>query len=70
MDQTEYVVSCFFLGNPAVPPNPAMPAFLPRALLQPRALLDDLKFTMENDPASIGASLSTGGDEGGGVMMR
>ncbi len=33
-----------------------MPAFLPRALLQPRALLDHRKFTMENDPASIGAS--------------
>jgi hypothetical protein len=56
MDATEYAVSCFFLGNPAVAPNPAMPAFVPRALLQPLALLDHLKFTMEKDPASIGAS--------------
>jgi len=56
MDATEYVVSCFFLGNPVVVPNPAMPAFLPRALLQPLALLDHLKFSMEKDPASIGAS--------------
>jgi hypothetical protein len=56
MDATEYAVSCFFLGNPAVVPNPAMPAFLPRALLQPLALLDDLKFTMEKDATSIGAS--------------
>jgi hypothetical protein len=52
MDQTEYVVSCFFLGNPSVPPNPALPAFFPRALLQPLSLLDHLKFTMEKDPAS------------------
>ena len=56
MDQTEYVVSCFFLGNPGVAPNPAMPALFPRALLQPLALLDRLKFTMEKDAASIGAS--------------
>jgi hypothetical protein len=56
MDQTEYVVPCFFLGNPAVAPNPAMPAFFPRALLQPLALLDRLKITMEKDAASIGAS--------------
>jgi hypothetical protein len=52
MDQTEYVVSCFFLGNPTVAPNPAMPAFFPRALLQPLSLLDHLKFTMEKDPTS------------------
>jgi hypothetical protein len=52
MDATEYVVSCFFLGNPNVVPNPGVPAFLPRALLQPLALLDQLKFTMEKDPMS------------------
>jgi hypothetical protein len=52
MDATEYVVSCFFLGNPNVVPNPSVPAFLPRALLQPLALLDKLKFTMEKDPMS------------------
>ena len=52
MDATEYAVSCFFLGNPAVLPNPALPAFLPRALLQPLALLDHLKFTMEKNLTS------------------
>jgi hypothetical protein len=56
MDATEYAVSCFFLGNPAVVPNSAASAFLPRALLQPLALLDHLKFTMAKDPASIGAT--------------
>jgi hypothetical protein len=52
MDSTEYVVSCYFLGDPNTPPNPAMPAFFPRSLLQPLALLDYLKFTMDKDPAS------------------
>ena len=56
MDATEYVVSCFFLGDPAIVPNPAVQTFLPRALLQPLALLDHLKFTMDKDPASIGAT--------------
>jgi hypothetical protein len=52
MDQTEYVVSCYFLGDPNTPPNPALPAFIPRALLQPLALLDYLKFTIDKDPTS------------------
>jgi len=52
MDQTEYVVSCYFLGDPSIAPNPAMPAFFPRGLLQPLALLDYLKFTMAKDPTS------------------
>ncbi len=52
MDATEYAVSCLFLGDPAVVPNPALPAFSPRALLQPFALLDHLKFTADKDPAS------------------
>jgi hypothetical protein len=52
MDATESVVSCFFLGKPNVVPNPTVPAFHPRALLQPLALLDQLKFTMEKDPMS------------------
>jgi hypothetical protein len=55
MDQTEYAVSCFFLGNPNVAPNPATPASLPRALLQPFSLLDHLKFTMDKDASSIAA---------------
>ena len=33
-------------------PNPAMPAFFPQALLQPLALLDYLKFTMDKDATS------------------
>jgi hypothetical protein len=53
MDATEYVVSCFFLGDPAV--APPLAASFPRALLQPLALLNHLKFTMEKDPAAIGA---------------
>ncbi len=56
MDQTEYVVSCFFLGNPGVAAEPCDARFFPRALLQPLALLDRLKITMEKDAASIGVS--------------
>jgi hypothetical protein len=52
MDATEYAVSCFFLGNPNSMPNPAVPAFFPRNLLQPLALLDRLKFTADKDPTS------------------
>jgi hypothetical protein len=52
MDPTEYVVSCYFLGDPNIAPKPGMPALFPRALLQPLALLDYLKFTMDKDPAS------------------
>jgi len=55
MDATEYIISCFFLGDPNVVPNPGIKAFLPRALLQPLALLDPLKFTMDKDAGSIGA---------------
>ena len=52
MDATEYAVSCFFLGNPNAVPNPAVPTFFPRNLLQPFALLDRLKFTADKDPTS------------------
>jgi hypothetical protein len=51
MDQTEYAVSCFFLGDPNVRPSPNAPiGTLPRNLLQPLALLQTLRFTMEKDP--------------------
>src|SRR5262245_49198544 len=50
MDQTEYVTPCLFLGDPAVLPDPGRPATFPRKLLQPLALLDQLRFTMEKDP--------------------
>lgn len=43
MDATEYAVSCFFLGDPqSLPSGPA--ASLPRMLLPPLALLDQLRF--------------------------
>jgi hypothetical protein len=51
MDQTEYPVACLFLGDPDKPPDPARPAVFPRNLLQPFALLDRLRFTLDKDPA-------------------
>jgi hypothetical protein len=51
MDQTEYAIPCFFLGDPDTPPDPARPALLPRNLLQPLALLDWLRFVLAKDPA-------------------
>lgn len=48
MDQTEYAVSCLYLGDPAVPPPPNM-----HRLLQPLALLKKLRFTMEQDLAGV-----------------
>src|SRR5262245_1048994 len=48
MDLTEYVVACLFLGDPSVAPNPAQPATFPRQLLQPFALLDHLRFTIDH----------------------
>ncbi len=56
MDQTEYGVPCFFLGDPAARPSANAPAgTLPRRLLQPLHLLDVLKFSTEKDPASVAA---------------
>lgn len=52
MDPTEYAVACLFLGDPNVAPIPAQPASFPRQLLQPFALLDQLRFTMGRDPAA------------------
>lgn len=52
MDPTEYAVACLFLGDPSVAPSPAQPATFPRKLLQPFALLDQLRFTMDRDPAA------------------
>ena len=52
MDLTDYVVACLFLGDPSVAPNPAQPATFPRKLLQPFALLDHLRFTIDHDPAT------------------
>jgi hypothetical protein len=51
MDATEYVVPCFFLGDPNAP-STGPQGKLPRNLLQPLALLKQLRFTMDHDPAS------------------
>jgi hypothetical protein len=57
MDQTVHAVLCFFLGDPVLPPAlGTLRGRLPRNLLQPMALLDALKFSIEKDPASVGAS--------------
>lgn len=50
LDSTEYAVPCFFLGDPDKPPA-GPPGKLPRNLLQPLALLKQLRFTMDYDPA-------------------
>jgi hypothetical protein len=50
MDQTEYAVACLFLGDPDAPPTPG--GILPRQLLQPFQLLDQLRFTLDHSPAS------------------
>jgi hypothetical protein len=56
MDQTLYAVPCFFLGDPNTPLPLGTPrGQLPRNLLQPLHLLNVLKFSMEKDPASVGA---------------
>ena len=51
MDQTEYVTPCLFLGDPNRRPA-GQPATLPRKLLQPLGLLDQLRFTMDRDPSA------------------
>jgi hypothetical protein len=48
MDQTEYVVPCYFLGDPDVP-YAGPKATAPRKLLQPLALTAQLRFTFEDN---------------------
>jgi hypothetical protein len=50
MDQTEYAVACLFLGDPATAPDPNQPPRCPRNLLQPLAVLDQLRFTLDKSP--------------------
>jgi hypothetical protein len=50
LDPTEYVIPCFFLGDPNLPPDPARPASWPRKLLQPFQLVDQLRFILDRDP--------------------
>lgn len=49
MDQTLYGIPCLFLGDPDVPPAPSHAGAVPKNLLQPLALLDQLRFVMEKD---------------------
>lgn len=49
MDVTEYAVPCFFLGDPNTRPA-GPPGQLPRNLLQPCALLKQLRLTLDDDP--------------------
>jgi hypothetical protein len=51
MDSTEYVTSCLFLGDPDTFPSGPR-ATLPRNLLQPFGLLDQLRFRVEHAPAA------------------
>ncbi len=48
MDPTEYTVPCFFLGDPNQLPG-GNPGNQPAALLQPFALLDQLRFHFEKN---------------------
>jgi len=48
MDPTEYAVSCMLLGDPNVPPTTTT-----HHLLQPLALLQKLRFTMEKDDTGM-----------------
>lgn len=53
---TQFTVSCLFLGDPNTPPPPGTPrGQVPRNLLQPFALLNQLKLYSEKDMLSVGA---------------
>jgi hypothetical protein len=49
MDPTEYVTACLFLGDPSTLPTGSV-ATRPRKLLQPLALLGQLRFALKHDP--------------------
>jgi hypothetical protein len=51
LDEAEYAIPCFFLGDPDRLPA-LSPATYPRKLLQPFVLLDRLRFVIDKDPAS------------------
>jgi len=51
MDQTEYVFPCFFLGDPARPPDPtARASTLPRYLLGLSGVVDKVRLSFDGDP--------------------
>jgi hypothetical protein len=52
MDPTEYVTTCLFLGDPASPALLSTPASQPKKLLQPFALVNDLRFVFDKDSTS------------------
>ena len=58
MDQSEYAVPCFFLGDRGAPPPAGQAATIPRMLLQPLGLLGQLRFTLDRD-AAAGAPYGT-----------
>ena len=52
MDLTEYLVPCFFLGDPSTAPDPnTLPARLPRYLLGPSGVVDKFRWTFDGTPA-------------------
>jgi hypothetical protein len=55
---TEYVMSCFFLGDPSTPPDVRDAATYVPSLLQPFQLLDRLRFTLDR-VASVTAPYGT-----------
>jgi hypothetical protein len=56
MDRTAYRFPCFFLGDPHTPPPPATPAArLPRSLLGPSGVIDQIRWTMDGAPAGLQA---------------
>jgi hypothetical protein len=49
MDNTDYTIPCFFLGDPDTRPDPKQPATYPRKLLQPYQLIEWLRHTIDRD---------------------
>lgn len=58
LDPAEFILACFFLGNPILPPDPKQPVSFPRKLLQPYQLLGSLRFTLDRN-ASVAAPYGT-----------
>jgi hypothetical protein len=53
MEQTEYAFPCFFLGDPALSPDPnSPPATLPRHLLGLSGVIDQVRISFDGEPVS------------------
>jgi hypothetical protein len=50
LDATEYVIPCFFLGDPAAPPGAARAANAPRKLLGLSGVVDKLRLGFDGAP--------------------